>query len=204
MLPFMSSQSPQQRCVLSGTSAWSEQLVQVIPDCSLASTSPDGHLTLRIDRAGHLDVIQRGGELLEGDLKPIEPPAMLSWSPSSRHFAISDGEGSGMTSVLRVFTIVGTRVVEDAEIQAAATNGYRHIRSCRTGAVDPDVWALGWSADGGRLYALMQTTVHEPCGPPGSFRGVVADVKTGRILEWLSETATRRRFRHLLPTELRR
>jgi hypothetical protein len=134
---MIAGHSLQQSCALSATQAWNPQLINIIPDCRLVSTSPDGQFTLHIDENGRVQVVRQIDEPLNGDLKPIEPPAMLSWSPTSKYFAINDGEGSGMTSVLRVFKIANGQVMEDPSIQSAAATGYRRIRRCDAEAVDP-------------------------------------------------------------------
>jgi hypothetical protein len=128
---------------------------------------------------------------------------MLSWSPASNGFFVNDGQGSGMTSVLRVFRLQGRQLVGDPTIQKTASTLFRREKRCSPRAADPNVWGLGWSPDGQYVYLLVQATVHRPCGAPESFIGVTIRVDDDSVKERLSERATQRRFGSLLPPELR-
>lgn len=193
-----------QDCSRSGGIGWSNQLREVLPDCAVRIVSPDGTLYLRVDTEGQIGV-SRGDDTLHvaGRASRVEPPAMVSWSPISDAFFVNDGEGSGMTSVFRMFRIRNAEVSEDATIHKRAVALFRRLQRCRPEALDPDVWGLGWSADGKHLHVLVQSTVHNPCGAGGHFIGVTINAENDAIEERLSESATRRRFGSLLPPNLR-
>lgn len=191
-----------QDCDLSGKSIWSEQLRHIIDGCAVVFVSPDGALTARIDTDGRLTLIGISSEMkTKFRPRPIKPPAMFSWSPKSDAFFVNDGEGSGMSSVFRLFRI-NTQIVEDRMIEARVATQYRARKRCNSDAANPNVWGIGWSADGTSIYLLVQSTVNAPCGESGSFESMVVKKSDGLILEHLSEAETVNRFRALVPPEL--
>jgi hypothetical protein len=193
-----------QNCALSGTPAWSPAQRNVIGECRLQVKSPDGRLELQIGTEGTIEVVaQQEHHVLHSTSHPVEPPAMVSWSPTSKSFFINDGEGSGMSSVLRSFKVQGAEVVEEKSIEREAVASYRRSTKCSLTSADPNVWGLGWSSDGSQLFVLVQATNDSPCGRPSAFIGLVVDADNNSIKELLTETATKQRFRSLLPNELK-
>jgi hypothetical protein len=191
--------NPPQDCRLSGTHAWNDQLINALPSCELVTVSPDGSVKLRIDSNGHISGTATTNLAISPEIKPVEAPAMLSWAPDSRAFFVNDGEGSGQTSVFRMFRISGDNIGEDFAIYRQAVAFFRNLKKCGSRSVDPDVWGFGWSPDGKRVYLLVQATLHDPCGRTGSFLTLVVNVADGKIIESLSESATKSRFQRLLP-----
>jgi len=160
-------------------------------------------MSLAVDANGKIRVLQGGAVLHEKlVIAPVEPPAMVSWSPTSNAFFINDGEGSGMTSVFRMFRIENGGVFEEATIRKRAVAFFRKTVRCRPQAYDPDVWGFGWSADGREIYLLVQSTVHNPCGPSGTFISLIVGADDAGIRGKLSASGTERRFRSLLPAEI--
>lgn len=199
---FLSVGFPQ-NCTLSGTPAWSKQLGHVIGNCDNRFTSPSGRLLLHINAEGQIQI----SEVASASKAPIHsgvvsPPAMISWSPRSDAFFVDDGEGSGMSSTFRLFRVKDSQVAEDGTIEARAVAIYRNQKRCSSDAADPNVWGIGWSPDGTRVYLLIQATVNMPCGEPGSFIGLTIKAADGSVLQQFSEEATKRRFRPLLPPEV--
>jgi hypothetical protein len=198
------SYSVAQNCALSGTPAWSPAQRNVISGCRLQVSSPDGYLELQVDTDGTIVVIsQHERRKLLSTSHPVEAPAMVSWSPTSKSFFVNDGEGSGMSSVLRSFEVRGAEVVEVKSIEREAVATYRRRTRCSLNSADPNVWGLGWSSDGSQLYVLVQATNDSPCGRSSEFIGLVVDAGSKRIEEQLTAAATRHRFRSMLPDELR-
>lgn len=192
-----------QNCALSGTPAWSNQVRNVIADCENKFPSPNGKRILRIDTRGQVMVFEA---ISRSDFKvhsrAVVPPAMASWSPSSDAFFVNDGEGSGMASVLRLFRLKDDHVIEDQKVWHEAVTLYRNQERCSRAAADPNVWGVGWSQDGSQLYILVQTTANAPCGKPGSFIGLTIKLADDAIVEQLSETGTKEKFRGLIPGEM--
>jgi hypothetical protein len=192
-----------QNCALSGTPSWSKQLVNVIADCDNRFASPDGKLLLSIDAEGniHVSVVASGSEI-RIDSRVVKPPAMASWSPTSRAFFINDGEGSGMSSTFRLFREMDNRIVEDETVQREAVVFYRRQAKCSAASADPNVWGIGWSPDGSRFYLLVQASVNSPCGEPGSFIGLTVKLADGSVLKEFPEGVTKHKFQSLLPPEI--
>ncbi len=107
-----------------------------------------------------------------------------------------------MSSTLRLFRVRGNQAIEDGTVEQTIVALYRSQTKCASSAADPNVWGVGWSPDGARLLLLVQATVNSPCGKPGSFVGMTMSLAKGRVLEQLSEHATKRKFQALLPREL--
>lgn len=188
-----------QNCKASGSAAWNAELRNVIADCAVEFRSPSGDLLLRIAADGRMmidckDLHWRGPQL--------EPPAMVSWSPTSGTFFVNDGEGSGMSSSFRLFRVKGTDVSEDKTIERTAVSLFRQRVHCNSSTADPNVWGFGWSAQGSEIYVLVQPTVNESCGRPDRFISLIVRSSDGRILEALSKTQTKARFSSRLPSSL--
>jgi len=134
--------------------------------------------------------------------RQVEPPAMFSWSPRSDAFFVSDGEGSGMSSIFRLFRISGSRIYEDKTVERAAVSLYRRRTRCGSSTVDPNVYGFGWGDGGSKIYLLVQATVDKPCGRLDRFISLVVRTSDGKILETLSEQRTKERFSTMLPSSL--
>lgn len=136
-------------------------IYQVISECETQVPSPAGDLVLRVDPTGRMEVARAHGaeELSAGTL---QAPAMISWSPRGGAFFVSDGEGSGMCSTLRLFRVVDGRVVENRQVESKVVTRYRSAKRCAREAADPCVWGLGWSSDGTILYGLVQASIDQP------------------------------------------
>jgi hypothetical protein len=188
-----------QNCKGSGGPAWNESLRDVVADCASEFPSPDNRLLLKIASDSTMSV---EGMTLHLNGPQIEPPAMVSWSPKSDAFFVNDGEGSGMSSSLRLFRIKGTEVSEDRAVEKAAVSVFRQRTGCNSSSADPNVWGFGWGDSGNNIYLLVQSTVHEPCGSPDEFISLVFKTSDGKILETLSNTQTKIRFASQLPASL--
>jgi hypothetical protein len=197
MCTAFSSAGFAQNCKYSGTRAWNETIRNVIADCAAEFLSPDKRLLLRFAPKGRMSIKSKTIHLRG---RRVEPPAMVSWSPRSDVFFVNDGEGSGMTSAFRLFRIKGTQIYEDKAVEKAAVSLYRRRTGCNRSALDPDVWGFGWGDGGGKIYLLVQATVHKPCG--SQLISLVVRTSDGKVLEELSEKQTKERFGSLLPSSL--
>lgn len=189
-------------CSHAGAPVWSDQTRAVLPECPATLTSPSGLLTLSVSADGMLNVTNSARAALTLTATPVRPPAMASWEPDSSSFFVNDGQGSGMFSVLRFFRVGAGRVSEDAIAERRAVAAFRRIKGCGPRGTDPGVWGLGWSPDGKDVYLLVQAAVNEPCGSPGSFVGLILAQRTMTVVKSLTESATVRQFRDLLPSGL--
>ncbi len=84
---------------------------------------------MRIDTKGVIHLSTRDGRALNTGAMTVVPPAMLSWSLRSDAFFINDGEGSGISSVLRLFRVAAYGVTEDPTIHKGALSRFRIKRS---------------------------------------------------------------------------
>lgn len=192
-----------ENCGLSGTPAWNSTLRNVVAECSSSFGSPDGSLVLQISTQGTMSVSAKPEEKkLQWIAPKIVPPAMLSWSPTSKAFFLNDGDGSGMSSVFRFFRIKGTQVYEDKSIEREAVSFYRRRTHCASSAADPNVWGFGWDKHGGQLMLLVQATANESCGRPADFLGLVVRTADGQITQFLSRTKLQEQFGSELPPSL--
>jgi hypothetical protein len=188
-----------QNCKLSAAADWNASLRDVIAGCAFELPSPDGRLSLNVSRSGVISIRKVSEEKREWRGPMLEPPAMLSWSPKSDGFFVDDGEGSGMSSVFRLFRVNGLQILEDDSIGRAAVSLYRHRTNCSASTADPNVWGFGWGARGETILLLVQPTVNEPCGPPDDFMGMVVQTSDGKIVETLSQVQMKKRFGSQLP-----
>jgi hypothetical protein len=129
-----------QGCVDSGAPAWSQQLRIIAPDCDIRVSSPDGQNILHIDTEGHMHLFETNRKV-ELVVSPgvIDPPAMVSWSPTSDAFFINDGEGSGESNLLRVYRVHTGTIAEDTAVESKAVALYRGQKGCPKTAADPNV-----------------------------------------------------------------
>jgi hypothetical protein len=172
----------------------------MVPGCENQITSPDGRLTLRIDAETKNTTLW--SKSFNVRLRAVDPPAMISWSPNSDAFFINDGEGSGQTSLFRLFRIRDSKVVEDPTLERNIVGLYRSVVKCSDHALDPDVWGLGWSVAGKQFYVIAQATIHRPCGLSDQFMGLTVNLSDASISDRLSTSDAQTKFRALLPREL--
>jgi hypothetical protein len=189
-------------CKGSGKPAWSNQVLDIVPDCETEIISPDRRKILIMKSDGDLGILDAKGKSFKAVSYRVEPPAMASWSPDSKAFFIDDGEGSGMASIFRLFRIRHTHVTRDDSLHQVAVRRFRKTIGCPSTAIDPNVYGFGWSADSKQVFVLVQATVNRSCGPQGTFIVLVASVADGSIIEQLTEKQTKKRFSSLLFPEL--
>jgi hypothetical protein len=199
MCAVFCSASFAQGCKYSGAPGWNQSVREVVADCAAEFPSPNNSLVLTFASNGRISI---EGKIIIFKGRPVEPPAMFSWSPKSDAFFINDGEGSGMASTFRLFRIKGSRVYEDKTVERAAVSLYRRRTRCASSAVDPNVYGFGWDNEGSKVYLLVQATVHKPCGPPYGFVSLVVRTSDHKILETLSQDRTKERFSTMLPSSL--
>ena len=192
-----------QNCALSGTATWSSQLRDITADCNNRFPSPDNRVTLEVGTHGDMTLLDEPeSRKLELSARRVEAPAMVAWSPTSNAFFVNDGEGSGMSSIVRLFRLNANHVLEDESIEKKAVALYRHRAHCHSRATDPNVWGFGWTPDGRNLFILVQATANDPCGWSESFVTLVVSETDGAILETLGKAKSRERFAPLLPPAL--
>ena len=189
-------------CTYSGARAWSDQTRYLVADCPLQLPSPSGAFSLRIGADGRLSVWSKSGKALKSTgVRKIEPPAMVTWSPASDAFVVDDGEGSGLSSKLVLFRIGKDGVASDLSVNRQAVSWFRSVTRCPRHAADPNVWGVGWSPRGEKLFIFIQPTVNEPCGDPSSYAGMVVKTSTGKVLKTLTMKQTKQSFGSLVPKE---
>jgi hypothetical protein len=107
-----------------------------------------------------------------------------------------------MSSNFRLFRIEGGRVLEDDTVETKAVSIFRGLKRCDSKSADPNVWGLGWTHHGDSLYLLVQATMNDSCGLQGDLIGLIINTHDGSVEKQLSEDATKRAFRALLPREV--
>jgi hypothetical protein len=199
LVPLAQEQKVPRKCDELSEQAWNKQLRYVFVGCDNRLKSPDGKATLHI---GELTEVLIGERSVLRLRMPVEAPAMVSWSPASDAFFIDDGAGSSQASRFRLFRLRGDQVTEDSTIHTKAVRAYREKIRCERSGIDPNVWGIGWSADGAQIQLIVQSTIHEPCGSAEQFIGLIVRLSDGAIVKELSRTEAQKEFRALLPPEM--
>lgn len=145
-----------QTCRSSEAPGWSKELRQLHADCSNSVASPNGAITFQAGPAERLRIVRDSRPLaLIGNHK-AGLPVVLSWSPSSEEFFLNDGNGSGLSSRLRIFHVLTSSVEEDGAVAKAIVQIYRQRNKCDSSSDNPNVYGVGWSEDGKILYAIAE------------------------------------------------
>lgn len=191
------------QCESSRAPGWSDELCQLYPDCSNTVPSPNGLALFQIGPVEQMRILKGGRSLaLIGNPK-LALPAVISWSPNSTGFFLNDGNGSGLSSQLRLFRIAGTVIKEDDKANRNMIRIYRGRNKCNSASDNPNVYGVGWSTDGKAFYAIAQSTVNAPCGKATKFLGFIVDFGNGVVKQVLSTQQTKSEFDRFLPQELR-
>jgi hypothetical protein len=128
----------------------------------------------------------------------------VSWSPQSSAFFINYANGSGLDGgTLKVYSLSNGQIVSHNGINQQIVQRFRADVGCSNQASDPNVRGLGWSDNGAEIYAFAQTTVSQPCGRPGNFRGMVINIAEDSVRRFYSEATTKLHFHDLLPYNMR-
>ncbi|MGB8536642.1 MAG: hypothetical protein WCD57_09535 [Acidobacteriaceae bacterium] len=200
-----------EKCTQSGQSlasgGWPRQLRTLCLTESIKINlfrSPDHRKVIEADIDGFRLIIDGKNALWPDGEEFLANNAEVSWSPTSSAFFINYGDGSGLDGwTINVFTIQGNRVVDHKEINDRIVRLFREHIDCSKESVDPNVRGLGWSRDGTHLFAFAQTTVSEPCGTQGEFRGAVASLADRSISKFYSQAEAKQHFHDLLPYNMR-
>ena len=189
-----------QTCTHSLDAGWSTHLRELQFGGDNVTTAPDGQTSALVTESGTATV-RTAGRSLPGSAS-TGLPVVFSWSPRSTAFFLNDGEGSGMSSRLRLIALDKAGLVESSELDNAIVRSYRHQNRCNARQARPNVYGVGWSRTGDLVYRIAQSTVNAPCGRPDRFLGYIANVGSNKPLRTLSTRQAQATFRSLLPKEL--
>lgn len=157
--------------------------------------APNG--SMRLVSKGDGEVLISAGLFNRDPIARIELTSRASWAPDSRHLFINDSGGAAW-SRFRLFEI-GTNGAarEHAEIHRAAVAELGRLNGCAS-VPDPDAttWGMAWAANGRQVYVLAQARRETGACRWGAVDNVVvvAEVKTGRLLETVAGDEARQRF----------
>jgi len=163
-----------------------------------AVLAPNG--SLRLVSRGDGEVLISAGFFNRAPLARIKLTSNALWAPDSKRLFINDS-GSASWSTFRLFEIGANGVgVERPEIHRAAVAELGRLNNCAS-VPEPDATTNGmaWAADGRQVYVLAQARRETGDCHWGAIEYivVVADVKTGRLLETAPGAEARRRFPEL-------
>lgn len=181
---------------------WAKSVVSI--DCcavtSLASPDLSKTLIFTPDAAQETVAVRlSAGWLRQTSLRTVSS-AHASWAPRSRGFFISDGEGSGQTSRFYLYRAPDNGAPSEVEgVHDRAVAAYRAEVGCVVGASDPEVWGLGWDGSGARVYVLVQSSVHAPCGQADQYRVMAIATGSGDIVRQYDAAEAARTFGALIP-----
>lgn len=181
---------------------WSNQLKQLFADCVNRVASPNGGTVFEVGLEQKIHISTKGhGLILRGNDK-LELPAVLSWSPNSGFLFVNDGNGSGLSSQLRLF-VISARIASEIDVASPMVRIYRAQNHCGQSTQNPNTYGIAWGNGGKTLYAIAQATVNERCGSPDRYLGFVLDVSTQDITQVLSTEQAKSLFKPYLPKQLR-
>jgi len=181
---------------------WAKSLVSI--DCCAVTSlaSPDLSKTLIFTPDADQNTVAvrlSAGWLRQTSLGSVSN-ARASWAPASRSFFISDGEGSGQTSRFHLYRAPDNGAPSEVEgVHERVVTAYRAEVGCSADASDPEVWGLGWDVSGARVYVLVQSSVHAPCGQADQYRVMVVATGSGDILRQYDATEAARTFGAIIP-----
>lgn len=192
-----------QDCASSKAPGWADELRQLFADCANSVPSPNGAFSFQIGSLEKIRILKGGHPLALIGNEKLALPAVVSWSPNSTQFFLNDGDGSGLSSQLRLFRIIGATAKENDDLNRTIVRIYRDRNRCSKVTKNPNVYGVGWSPDGVTLYVVAQSTVNNPCGEPTKYLGFILDVEKNEIKQILSTQQARAKFDQYLPRELR-
>ncbi len=170
--------------------------------------SPDGRSSVVAayseDRSGEsqvrLDVTGALGTL-RVDLGP-GVASELSWAPDSQGFFVttSDQGANGSYRVILIERLAGRLVKTD--ITGLVAKRFGHPVVCDA-PEPPNVGGIGWLRNGRSVLVAAEIVNHSVCDSPGTFAAYEIDVETLQITASYNQLEAKRRFAHLLGTELR-
>lgn len=162
-------------------------------ETSATAPSPSGRHVLSFIASGPDSTISIDDS---ANVASVTAPASYLWGPSEELILINDGEGSGMTSRVRL--------VEHASNGWREIPLYEHLRDlyfiqsrCPINDVLPDAWGLGFVSDD--VLVLMQAAVHANCRPAADFFVVRYDPRSQKSKQILLASDARIRYRSMLP-----
>lgn len=153
--------------------------------------------SIRLVSKGDGEVLLSAGFFNRNEMAHVRLPSEVHWAPDSRRLFINDS-GSASWSTFRLFDIASNGVgTERPEIHRAAVAELGRLNSCAN-VPEPDATTNGmaWAADGRQVYVLAQARRETGDCHWGAvdYIVVVADVKSGRLLETVPGPEARRRF----------
>lgn len=153
--------------------------------------------SMRLISKGDGEVLLSAGFFNRNGIARIRLPSRAQWAPNSEALFINDS-GSAAWSAFRLFEVRSNGVArEDVAIHKAAVAELGRLNGCAS-VPEPDAITHGmaWAADGEQVYVLAQARRETGACHWGAveYIVVVADVKTGRLLETVQGAEARRRF----------
>lgn len=191
-----------QTCSTIDAPGWSNQLKQLFADCVNRVASPNGAVVFQVGLEQQIHISTNGHDLaLRGNGK-LELPAVLSWAPNSDFLFVNDGNGSGLSSQLRLF-VISVQGASEIDVASPMVRIYRARNHCGQSTQGPNTYGVAWVNGGKTLYAIVQATVNDRCGSPDRYLGIVLDVATQEITQVLTTEQAKSLFKPYLPKQLR-
>ena len=200
LLPSAALAAQPPLCKAEKSAGWPNNY-DVIAECRYHFASPVHGLAVDVDDEGSFT-------LVDGDQKtvlaPFSGPSQIAWALNGRYFYINDGEGSGLDSALNLYDLGGGRIVDNLTIRRDLDRIFASKLYCKVDYKIPTTWGMGWSPDVTKLYVLLQSLPGEYCKDEADFYVATVELPSGKILAFEPAPAARRKFRAMLPANMRK
>lgn len=187
---------PGERCA--GIWAAASKAPYAEPDFSPTNIfAPNGKFSVNATSEG-LSLVKKGGRATDLDIL-VNPPLMeVLWAPDSRNFVINVSDGG----------LVGSWDVKFYSIDEDERPVLQHveklIRQISSNLLDCDpkeeanIGAVSWLKHGKEILIVVEVPPHSSCRNMGAIFGFRVSVKSGKIIERISEDDLRKKWANVL------
>lgn len=159
--------------------------------------SPNGTLSINATKEGLS--LGKGNKILSHLNILINPPLTeVLWAPDSHHFAVNVSDGGLVgTWETKVYTIDSDDRPIDLDIDKKIRSISANLFQCDS-KEEPNVGAVAWLDASKEILIVMEVPPHSSCRNMGHLFGFRVSVKSGKIVERISEAHLLKKWAHVL------
>lgn len=200
LLPAMARAEQPPLCKAEKSDDWPNNF-SVAYDCRYQFPAPIPGRVVEFDQEGRFALYDHGIEIT---LAPFGAPSQIAWAPNGQYFYINDGQGSGLDSALNLYDLTGGGIIDNLTIRRDLYRIFATKLHCKVESKIPTTWGIGWSKGVTKLYVLVQSLPGQYCEDEAAFYVATVALPSGRVLAFEPADIARRKFRAMLPANMRK
>jgi len=159
--------------------------------------APNGRVSINATREG-LSLVGKKNRTTHLEVL-VNPPLMeVLWAPDSQNFVINVSDGGLVgTWEAKYYSIDADGRPVSRDIQKLVKSNANRLLRCEP-KEEANIGVASWLNDGKEVLIIAEVPPHSSCRNMGTIFGFRVSVKSGKIIERISEDGLRKKWAHIL------